>query len=590
MTSGIDKSPKLIFNEFQKSITEVPLDVFYQNITCDQFNTSGFQFNIKQPGSRALLDPDIWISYKIYVRETTAGAIEGMFENGASAPSPNNTNRLALRSGYCLWRCMQNFSLQINNTTVTVQPYKWVDVLNRLYVSNTQSQHEFSMSGGEFDSGNHGIKTSHIRYIAQRAGIDNPTTAGVNTLTAALQSNAALLPGFYVNPSAPTTTTNGVIQCVMRPPYPLIYEFMNPGFSRRFEQFAAKCRDAAGNATQASTTGTQFFPRIDGSTVKTVDGVPDLKAYMFTLYERLPIPLFKMYSNDAVYGVIPNVTQMQIQANFMSKFTENFLRGTNQNDPNLVPAVTIDFNDLPERPCTLYLRWYTPPQNMVIPRELSIPYPKIVAWSKTMPNAAGFATDATKIYAGASIDEYNITLESIPDLLLIYIKYNNFKYALYSPDDYLMEINTLYINIDSSSGKLNQIQTIDLYNKWKKILKHSDSDILKFDEWRKYCCVACLQPDDYGVRFGPGYSNQTVLGVKIDYTNWWNIPTINWAPVETYESDNVELCVTSIYNRNRLVIRSDGSAAQDMLKVAADFNMTPTPVMEEMDVRGRLNI
>lgn len=589
--AGIDKSPKLIFNEFQKSITEVPLDVFYQNITCEQYNVSGFQFNIKQPGNRALLDPDIWIKYSIVVRETAVNSIRNLFENPGVNGTPLSDAKFAVRSGFALWRCMQNFSLQINNTTVTVQPYKWVDVVNRLYVSNEQSRHEFSMSGGEFDSGNHSNKTQNVPFYHQVATDARATNQPVGANQVTVNVALAYPNGFmsnYPNPAA-APATNFTTLNHLRPTWPLMYDNYNPGFGYRTDKLTRKLRDCCGNASQLGTTGLQWIPRLAGSGVgQLVDGFQNMNYYKLDFYERLPLPLFKMYSNDSVYGVIPNVNQLQIQANFLALFTQNFFRGYDV-FAAAVPAIQVEWTKIQDSYCVLYLRWFTPPQTMVIPRELSIPYPKIVAWSKVISPTA-FAANDNNLYNNGYVEEYNITLESIPDLLLIYLKQRNLNYDLSYPDDYLLEIVTLYINIDSSSGKLNQITTIDLYNKWKKILKHGDSNIIEFDEWRKYCCVACLQPDDYGVRFGPGYSNQTVLGVKIDYNNWWNIPTLGYGSQEIFPTGNFDLYVTAIYNRNRLVIRSDGSASQDMLKVAADFNMTPVTAMEEMDSRGRLNL
>lgn len=606
MNSAVDKSPKLIFNEFQKSITEVPLDVFYQNITCDQFNASGFQFNIKQPGSRALLDPDIWIRYQIPIEETQQWKLQEMFENADTDGQPANNYRLALRSGYTMWRLMQNFSLQINNTTVTVQPYRWVDVLNRLYVSNLQASHEFSTSGGVFDSGNHSLRTDSKTFT-----IRNP----IGGHTYAIIGNNLGLTAYDVDPtkmvfsqnynSPPLRENNQGNYLVggIQANYPNHYEVWNQGFSDRFHQMADRFRfyrtnfansglpDNAGTNVPDNVNhedqggGIQFRGDNVGSPQ---DEAHRLNLYWIEIYERLPLPLFKMYNNDAVYGVIPNVTQMQIQANFMARFTENFVRGVEATTGVAVPC-TVNFERTTGKELTLYLRWFTPPQTMIIPRELSIPYPKIVAWSKAV-DIAGFNNNPQLFYTTGTVEEYNVTLESIPDLLLIYIKFRNFDYSQQSPDDYLLEIKELYINIDSSSGKLNQIQTIDLYNKWKKILKHSDSHIIGYDEWRKYCCVACLQPDDYGVRFGPGYSNQTVLGMKITYRNWWNIPSWHYAPPEPYNAGSFDLYVTAIYNRNRLVIRADGTAQQDMLKVAADFNMTPAPAVAAMDTRGVLNL
>ena len=151
------------------------------------------------------------------------------------------------------------------------------------------------------------------------------------------------------------------------------------------------------------------------------------------------------------------------------------------------------------------------------------------------------------------------------------------------------------INIDNASGKLNQINSLDLYNKWKKLLKHQDNKIIGYEEFRRYCCVACLQPEDYGVRYGPGYSNPCVLGLKFTPICWYRNPAIGHdaqGAQENFGGDagasvDTELVVTTIYYKNRLIIRADGSAQQEMVKIAADFDMvTPNAMNGGMGASG----
>lgn len=582
----IDKSMKLVFNEFQRAVTEVPLEVYYQTLTSTQYSSSGFQFNIKQPGTNALLDCDVWIKYKIALRGA-ANIFQNMFGRvGGNRSAPLLKHRIALRGGNCVARCLQNLSIQINNSTLNVQPYRYVDVLNRIYVSNDQSEHEFSGSGGRFDEGNHGARTDNLMYQPLTA------LAGDNSYTSVAAGNAQPVviyvhTGYTPNPAV-VNATDVTGNCHL--PYPLMYEFYNPGFSRRFAQFAYNGRtfyNRAWNGTHGAAT-----PNLDPNANEVYRGsqaddnpvVAGSYYYTIEIYERLPIPIFKMYSTDGTYGVIPNINQMQIQGNFLSQFIENFIRGVVDvtGAVNAVANLTIDWNKPSSSDATLYLRWYTPPVNMSVPRELSIPYPKINTWSVTQAIAAPNA-DVTLDWYETDIQQYNITLEAIPDLLLIYVKYAPFNYTLDTPDDYLFELLNLVINIDNASGKLNQITSMDLYNKWKKIIKHSDAKIIGYNEWRKYCFVACLQPEDYGVRYGPGYSNQTVLGFSCKARNWHTnhsaIINANGGQEEQPNAAgiNAEVFVTSIYNKNRFIIRADGTANQEMLKIAADFNMLAPP-------------
>lgn len=588
----IDKSMKLVFNEFTRAISEVPLEVFYQTINSDQYNANGFQFNIKQPGSQALLDCDIWIRYILLISDT-GDAVRAIFEPGAGAAGdlglgfPLSTERIAFRGGNCVARSIQNLMVQINNTTLNVQPYKFMDVLNRIYVSNDMSEHEFSASGGRFDEGNHGNRTEHVlikdytdaasNVVFANGGSQFPDGGGGDPITngnvAANNTNFknfTVSHGFY---TAPAPAQARQLTCHMRPAYPLQYPWYNPGFSKRFDKFAIKCRSDAARAVDnfngGTAPGANAGLRFPGMPI-----AANSQYYKFEIYERLPIPLFKMYSSDGNYGVIPNIVQMQIQGSFLSTLKQNILRTTN----NLM-TVNIRWDEIDSSSAQLYLRWYTPPMTMSIPREISIPYPKINTWSVNVPYAANSLN--LNIYNEVDINQYNITLEAIPDLLLIYVKLQAVYYTLDSPDDSLFEIVNLTINIDSASGKVNQIQTIDLYQKWKKIIKHQDAKIIDYDEWRKYCCVACLQPEDYGCRYGPGYSNMTTLGIICKARNWYINPAIFAEDEEPLMGQlgaetHAELIVLSLYNKNRLTLRADGSAYQDLTKLSADFSMIPS--------------
>jgi hypothetical protein len=595
----IDKSMKLVFNEFQRSVTEVPLEVYYQEITSDQYSSSGFQFNVKQPGINALLDSDVWVKYVLYLK-TENFQLQDMFnyhEGTVSSGSyiyPNNTSipdnnyRFALRGGNIVARSLQNLSIQINNSTLVVQPYRFLPVLDRIYVSNTQSEHEFTGSGGRFDEGNHGGRTAHSQW--QTCSVDAAGQVGDNTkpMQDANANSVTTKPihifikdSFY--PDTIVATSADASSVNVRRPYPLMYEFYNPGFSRRFEQFCHKCRGRYTVGQMGSIAPAKNAPNIDGTNGTNLlyfDGTYPSAAstasyYTIELWERLPIPCFKMYSTDGVFGVIPNIVQMQIQGNFLTNMLNNCFRA-NKDSAN----VSLDWSFVAASEGKLYLRWYTPPVNFSVPREISIPYPKIATWSTSLTLSSWTATGQQALeYTINPFSQYNITLESIPDLLLIYVRYSPFRYGLTTPDDYNLELTNLVINIDNASGKLNQIHSMDLYQKWKKIIKHADAHIIGYEEWKRYCCVACLQPEDYGVRFGPGYSNQTTLGITGNALNWHNNPSVFFAAneplgnLDTGAGTDGELFITSIYNKNRFIIRADGSAGQEMVKIAADFNM-----------------
>ena len=75
----------------------------------------------------------------------------------------------------------------------------------------------------------------------------------------------------------------------------------------------------------------------------------------------------------------------------------------------------------------------------------------------------------------------------------------------------------------------------------------------------------------------------TILGVKFTARNWHSNPAIMQQAPEVLggydtvnaavDSEFLELNITSIYYKNKLVLREDGSASQELTKIAADFDM-----------------
>lgn len=646
--AGIDKSTKLMFNDFQRSIAEVPLDVYYQTINSDQYNANGFQFNIKQPGTNALLDTEyLYIRYPIVITEGANDAIAKAFETPAlnvldtasavKANLPSSSSKICFRGGNIMWRAIQNLNLQINNRTINVQPYKYIEELNRIYISNEQSDHEFSGSGGAFDSGNHGTRTSCDKVYAQR-GIaiatqnDADNTANMfrgnyyaaqyaqavigdatHPITDARSKMVVQVSTGYYSPAVHAATAAIAARddpwLDLRPLFPDKYPFYNPGLDQRLDKFIQKLRlnrqefiGGAGNDCNVISANTG----INGDTLsanpftlavqpmqfngnQAIDNHGAVtRLFKFYIYERLPISVFKMYSNDEVFGVLPNLKQMQIQANFLTNLHYVLLRSNQANHP---ARLTWDDGFTSNSSCHLYLRWYTPPQSMAIPRSITVPYKKITTWSKTLSNIASPAANATggnNFYSDFTVQEYNITLEAIPDLLLIYVKWSPISndYLFTNNDSGHAEILDLYINIDATSGKLNQIQEYDLYQKWKKLMKHADSKIIGYDEWRRYCSIACLLPEDYGCMRGPGYSNQTVLGINLSARMWGANESIMWAGPEALGGNGIggtiapELIVTCIYNRNSLTINDNGTCTEELLRIGADFNV-PSPAFAQ---------
>lgn len=547
---AVIESEKLSFAEFSKTVNRDPLQTFYQVQDNDSYSSSGYSFYVKSPGQGLLLDPEIWIKFTIRLQENAAAAnaIKNNFQTRQNADNvagvpPAADVRMAWRQGNIMARGTQNISVIINGQSFSYEPWKYVDVLNRLYVSNDQSEHEFSSSGGRFDEGNHGVITDSDNWgigagsivIAAGDNINNRNIQHYHSNLAAAANNIQINTRNIINNDA---------------------FGLNKGFSKRHLKFADQLRrSSAPNAGRGL--------RYNGTNIADADH----QYYLFEFFERIPCPPFKMYSNDSTYGVIPNIRDMTIRGQFCSNLLQNILQKSTALAAN---TIELEFASLSGGTnCQLFLKWYTPPVVSSIPREVTLPLKKISVWAKSVNLAAPGAADN---YSSTPVSDYNISLDAIPDLLLIYFKYRMDSFDCNMPSDYLCEIIDLSINLEGASGKVNKIQTIQLYQNWKKLLKHQDSNIIDYDEWRRYCCVACLQPEDYGVLKGPGYDNPATLGVSFTARNWHNNPgydNTGAATNELFAGTLFELVVTSIYDKWSLTIRNSGGAESALTKIVA---------------------
>lgn len=615
--ASIERSEKLQWENFGSELEELPLDVYYQTITSTQYNSNNVQFKIQAPvPGRSLLDCDVWIKYNLRIYETTDDSICRNLQNraiqndanlGNLVSTPVANDRFAFRGGNIMWRAMANFMLTINNQSINIYPHKFIDVYNRLHVSNDQSEHEFSGSGGAFDSGNHGSRTEYVSWanrITPIAGAapahyranNIPLTYGVNVAGAGLATGRAinthnglaaalditdspnvdirLYDSYYTAYQPDLVATNKNFICQMLPEYPLKYEFYNPGFSKRMDKMIDKMRSQTNNMNAVFTGAVDNFVQFPGEGV--VAG--NQKYFLFEIFERLPCSLFKMYKNDGKRGVIPNIRDMQIQINWLATAIQNILKSS-----NAALGAAIYWAGVSSTDAELYLRWYTPPQSISIPMEISLSYRHIDIQS--FSHTAQVPAVAVR-YHESTFTQYNISLQAVPDLLLIYCKIQAEAYTLDLPDDFNLEIVSLIIDIDSSSGKLNKIQTIDLYKKWKSHLQHNDSKIIGYDEWRKYCCVAVLKPEDIGLKIGPGMAHLCTLGLTCTFRNWHNNPAIMYAAQELFggaagANISSQVQIVAIYDKYKLTLGGNGVGKLELQRLGSEISPPDISMLQE---------
>jgi hypothetical protein len=552
----LQQSDEMDFSRLDTITHDKPFDVFYQSEYSDGWNTAGFSFNIFCPAYNALLSRDIWIECTFDLQEEQAYGFTGMFEdNTREDDDPRWSDHLAFRQGNILARSMEDFRVNINNFQMNYTPSLYMDVWNRLHVSTAQSEHEFSASGGKFDTGNHSERDGHTYYAANdnRPGAVNEVPNTFNFIDTENSGNGGdgnttinvtLYEGFCPNYETLDNPNRDLI-CQMRPLYPILYDFYNEGLGNRFSKLASLCNNGASLPYQDVSADPGHQYQVDPA-----DANGALRKLRVTIFERLPIPLFKMYTLDEVQGVIPNISQLQLQAKFLNNLVHNWFRyGHDIDDPSVSIQITNSHY------CKIHLKWFIP--SFEIPKEIKIQYPKFI--TKCIPFQGKVIQGSQVFYVDQDLAMNYISLPAIPDLMLMYVKYDPHHETCYISDDYNLELLNPQFSLNVANSKLLNIQSIQAYHLWKQNLKYKVESVMGFDEWRKYCFVLVLKPEDFGLKIKREYNEPCIINFKATARNWHIIPSAGYG-IELYigtASQNLVFVCHGVYFRNELEIRKD---------------------------------
>lgn len=539
-----------------------PFDVYYQTVYSNKYDVTGFEFQFTTPGYNALLSKEVWLEYSFELHDGQAHQLSQMFENYQNNYRPLTDSKLAFRSGNVLARVIDNMVVRFNNYEMLYQPQYYIDVWNRLHVSNDESEHEFSASGGRFDEGNHGVRTlnqMYAEYIPHASGLP-AGFAPVIPIAPAVPNAATshtyvfLYSGWHTNATNIDFTGMDATRdfiCHMRPNWPEKYEYYNPGFESRHNKFSYGIRAdwvPIANVLPRALPGFQF-----NGGQSPYD--PTFNRWVITFTERLPIPLFKMYSKDGNDGLIAHVRNMNIRASFVSNIIQMMFR----EDADLM-QYTLDFASQAQTDCKLHLKWYIP--SFPIPPQISMTCPKIITYHEpfNLVYTAQETAAADLMFTISGFEVGPFSFPAVPDLLIFFSKTDFLEYSVTTPDDNHYEIFDIYMDMNQSSGKLLNMQSIQFYESWKKNLKHNDPKIIGYDEWRKNCFVAVLKPEHYGIKNISEYNQGISIKVNGSLRNWQVVPSVNYAlyDVNTGVDQNAsQFIMHAVYFRNILHMNID---------------------------------
>jgi len=602
-------SPKIRYESYLEEKTLDPEYVSYQYYTPITHNESQTHWVVDSPGEGYLLDALALVRYEFWI--TSAGGFtaagvpnDANFRNhfsrqpsGAIANINPETLRpeqgyghgrtgrgtIALRQNFPVSRAIQTATVGINGYQIVEQPYTYIDAMNRMKMSHSDSQDFASMSGGWFDVGDHSFSCKELNAALPMIGI-RVTAAGVVQRDVGGAAFAA--EGFAANPGysgaygmIPGITGNldhfpsgaglpAVIAASTRSGLRMLFaeddENTNSSYGKRLSRMASELY-------QQAAAGDPSVP-VAGSVVKA--GVPSFVKVV--VYEPVPVSPFAMYPSEGLEKVIPNVRDLSVQFNWLTgdRFRNAVFQGYDSGAAvaNAVPFTVARTGTYVTQP-QLHLRWFRIP--MQIPRTISMSMRRINTYRKQIAGApARIATNASSVVDGKSyfgvttgtMSVEGIRLDRLPEYFMIYFKYVPEEPLFTDPSDHNLAITSLQVDLDGGIKVVNA-NSADLYRIWLSNTPNGTKS--SYDEWLKRHCVVVLRRDDLGVTEMSKDKPTTLTIRNVSWAEFWYHPQTGCEIPERERGlhrcgalTNYYLFIDSVWENRELIISADGNAQE----------------------------
>jgi hypothetical protein len=571
----------LMWENYIESANKVPSQVLYQEIAADSVSDSGFSFNFRAPADNALLDNDLVIAYTLELTKSDLqdAVIENFSMVAGAPPAPDDTTTLQYgtefvpRQCFPVARCLQNLSVTINGSNFNVQPVYWLDALNRLYFSEEEARTLCSGSGGAFDS-------RQPAPISKKIADAELVSIGATTGT---YPNAGITT--YVIPDGYTSGDLVTFKRYCNDPDAV--NGYNGGFESRKQSWWMRVFDAnkstyntlpvftATDGTNALYTGTWKSDIVKGIANDQAPGnsygVGTTKVSV-TVYEKLPIAPFCFHPSKDPKMSIPNIRQININAQFIAnKLTENMFQGYANGWLNYLGAKTatgLNVYSVSVTGATIYAKWRL--TDMALPPIIRLPTIRYKQYLKTVTTTANTMAAAGSPYDPTSYNftYSNIQLDSIPDKFFIFVAIRPDKYECLMPSETNLAIDEIRLTIGGASGRLTTLNSFQMYENFLKLSAHGGESKLDYRTWYNYRCVAVIEPSDIGLQAGAGYNYKTNLTVDLTCKNKWiiaeNLQRLYPLGVAALECNFVVLCE---YAHNYLELNSSGGSRSGMTMI-----------------------
>lgn len=599
-------SSALFWHPYTGSVDKEPLFVQYQRYQAQSATSSDLSFYIESPANGVLLDNEVWLYYQLVLTDDIAGDTDdgalnenlGQVRSGWAASNNDDifikgwancpNYYTAFRSGLPMQRTCQNVALDINGTVMTYELSKYHDAMNRLYISQEEAPTVFSTSsGGGFDDGNHlGCYDHYFPIKVGEYGTDLRTSVTVpaaDDLEDPASVSVDITPvinGYKTMTNVLGTGIHSISSFV-----PESQHTFNKGFRQRGDNLEFRWRTAnisASSAVDAANVGA-------GAS----SGARYANSVIIKCYEKLCFSPFHFYDNRDIKMSIPNIRTLQLTFQFHNNQKALMFRSA-----VISTEFTMDWwtANKPQ----LLMRWYTPPGGYAIPKQISIPISKMWNYTNaTLSPSSSRTINNSYILDNAyswsdSFSVSNISLPAMPDLFILFFKRRLGSYTQIMPDDYNLSIDRIQIDMEGNSGKLNNCDSIQLWNMYRRHLRLYPVSRDSYINWRKYHCIVPITPSDLGVIKGAGFDNPIQISLSnIQLSYEYAFPSIGFqtnhsgngyiSPNFNPESENAAINIGSmnfdmhlvcVYDKYALTLTSDGSSELQLLRVNAGGTST----------------
>ena len=465
----VTEAPELDIREYEPSLDILPKQTFYQALNATSYNNSSITFDIRSPSPNAILDARWFLSAIMQFK--TAGILNAGDKFGQAAGGFFYTEYVNSFSN-----AIQNITLTINGASISIPFGDFARELGLMSFGKKSYPYlSVAGGGGGWDCSDRGaLATDGIDY---GAAAQYPSNLNCNGATRTIAAG----------------TRVGAVTDVFK------------GEAVRRSTQLQKLVDVAGGGNLSAQDPIKIFQGVGVPPLNWTDGKGPVWSW------------FRKMSKNLVHF---NVCQLTIN---LKAEIGPLMINCNASDVGQARRERVLGGDnvFPEAP-VLNLRWYQPPPNYVIPREVSYQcwYPQIYS-----RRSAGTVTNGENFVQG----EY-LRLDQIPSLIMFSVQLDTSLATFGSattpageiagfPKLFYQEITKLQLTVNTDAGAIIAEMPQQMLYELTRENMGEDWGIDSYEVWKDcgYCIVALRPHQIPAFNQSPGVTYPTNLSAKVTF-------------------------------------------------------------------------